>query len=1190
MKKYLKKTMSITLAGMMLASALPAVNAAAADTSFAQPCVVDYFNSFNGYVKTAGKDIKTPTPEGFNAHELDGLNYRHQYLASGTTNDGANTYLKFTNVPNVHSGMEMKMDETINSGKLHISFDLKIDDLDTFHGFDLRAVNAANNNNVDDWLIGTVLQANNVLHFGGDRTIKLGTGGGTDGIDSTRTVDTYSKSWNKYDLIIDLDTNKMNFYINGTPTDENVTYDQDIKALMFFTSESSGATTTNMDNLFIKHYPDGNLGAPEMTVDYAGTVVPSSNATVYVGFSEVVVDGEVENTDFAAVNVATGNEIIPKKAALQDRMVKLTFDTLPAGKYEIKAQDTLAQYYTGKISKAAATVSNTFSVAGAAQNVKAENVLVSDDFENYNGGMPANAVGLYLDKTHNPGVLEKVQGIDGGNALKVTGFRTAEDVNVGSAIYKLPYAVTSGKLTYEFDINHANGMWFTSVLGAECFETDTYSKDVYDKIIAGTATDNAKRINQLKLRENTVAVGCKSSNDGIEAYKVQSALDKSNGFNNNTANGTAAAWTNEVAGLTLEPNVWNHVKVEIDIDNAVETITVGEGESAVTKAFKVYGHRFRPSIRYKRKTVNGTEMWVKTMTAGIQGISLGAFGDTNDSGKNTLCTANNVTYDNLKVYTDNSFVDYSDFNKQVASTTNTISDKKDMPPAGWVKQNKEVNASTGAGNFVSTAGKNNQTDSTDYAMQIKGTNALYSLVLSKPIPAKTAFEVSFDVKSVVPDANSKIRSAWLLTLQTEDQVYTTYKNSLASVVPFEAADDTSTGKTTITDYRNYAYQNGPAILGIQTDVTMDPKYAKMYLVGDDASRHYLVGKQHINGLKDTNLPEVDPTEWNHVSLKAVPQSNGTFTFTACLDNDNSKSITWSSAANAVINSNQAIHAIGLKNGNGERERPMTIDNFKVELLDVAPTNVYVTDVNAVSDANGEKTALSDGLAASGQTIEVNFSEPVASADAINVYKYDGTATTAVNATKALSADKKTATLTLSGIAAGDKLTLEVPNTIAPANNDYLSRVEATAVAFEVKAAAPEIKVEEFRLYKYYADGGAYASGKTSPACWAPATANDVANATAADKFKFTAKGYNTGKNEKLQFIRAFKDNDARLKNAVISDITLDTVGTFATDTTEFNITDKDGFINAYLWELSTLNPAYNKFNAALPATPAAPAE
>jgi hypothetical protein len=360
------------------------------------------------------------------------------------------------------------------------------------------------------------------------------------------------------------------------------------------------------------------------------------------------------------------------------------------------------------------------------------------------------------------------------------------------------------------------------------------------------------------------------------------------------------------------------------------------------------------------------------------------------------------------------------------------------------------------------------------------------------------------------------------------------------------------------------------------------------LTGGAGSRTWLAGKAN-EGLSTATLPAITSTDWNHVSLKVEPNTftwNGTvfnkFKFTACLNNDSAKIFTWSSVDACVIHNTDEIYALGFTNGGAYT----TIDNLTVKLLNVAPTNIYVTDANAVSIANGEKTALSNGLAASGQKIEVNFSAPVVSADAIKVYKYDGTATTAVAAEKSLSEDGTTATLTLNGITAGDKLTLEVPNTIAPATNDGLSRVEATAVAFEVKAPAdPEIKVEEFRLYKYYADGGKYSSSATSDPCWAPATAKDVANAKAEDKFKFIAKGYNTGEDKTLQFIRALKDSDRRLESTVISDITLNT-GTFAAGTTEFNITDTDGFINAYLWELSTLKPAYNKFDAALPATQA----
>ena len=412
----------------------------------------------------------------------------------------------------------------------------------------------------------------------------------------------------------------------------------------------------------------------------------------------------------------------------------------------------------------------------------------------------------------------------------------------------------------------------------------------------------------------------------------------------------------------------------------------------------------------------------------------------------------------------------------------------------------------------------------------------------------------------------------------KNQIYTTFESTVTTGIPFEAVDGETKGLNASTAVNKDAIQAGSAVFGVRTQPAQDSE-GKLYLSGGAGERTWLADKANEN-LKNQTLPEITTTDWNHVSLTVEPQSNGLFKFTGCL-NDGS-TFTWTSITQCPIKSADEIHAIGFKNGGTDT----TIDNFKVELLDKTPANIYVTDANAVSIANGEKTALSNGLAASGQKIEVNFSAPVVSADAIKVYKYDGTSTTAVNATKALSEDGKTATLTLNGIAVGDKLTLEVPNTIAPATPDGLSRVEATAVAFEVTPAAdPEIKVEEFRLYKYYADGGKYSSSATSGACWAPATANDVAKATAGDKFKFIAKGYNTGEDKTLQFIRALKDSDRRLESTVISDITLNT-GTFAAGTTEFSITDTDGFINAYLWELSTLKPACDEFNAALPATQA----
>ena len=111
----MKKCISMLLATLMLLTMIPT---AFADSSYSQPCVVDYFNSFNGFEKQAGTyDV----PDG-----LKPFLYSNSWAKRlSSASDGVNDYLKFSNSS---TALMLPFDETIRTGKLHMSFDLKIED------------------------------------------------------------------------------------------------------------------------------------------------------------------------------------------------------------------------------------------------------------------------------------------------------------------------------------------------------------------------------------------------------------------------------------------------------------------------------------------------------------------------------------------------------------------------------------------------------------------------------------------------------------------------------------------------------------------------------------------------------------------------------------------------------------------------------------------------------------------------------------------------------------------------------------------------------------------------------------------------------------------------------------------------------------------------------------------------------
>ncbi len=1165
--KKTRKCISVLLAGMIAASAVPSAFAAG-DKSFAQPCVVDYFNSFNGYAGGC--------PQKFDANSYGGYSWRTGNLKSATNQNG-NTYLQFTGTNNNESGMQMKFNETITSGKLHISFDMRIDNTNNFNNLVFDGVDTGgtnNNNNVNDWMAGNgYMSRTPILTF--DNTLNEDNTPKDTVYPVKETTQNYKISdigtkWHKYDIIIDFDNNKLDFHLDGAQA-KTAPFNSDLKTLNF--QFPANQDPVSMDNIFIKHYPDGNEGRPQIVVDYAGSGVQTENAVIYAAFSEAMTvvnesKQEVFTEDFEAVNVVTGERVSPRYAEKANGAVKLTFRSLPAGTYKIECSA-----YKSMLDQKTAAASNTFSTVGAAQNVKAENVLVADNFENYNGGMPANAVSAGLDKSYS-GSLTAVSGKD-GKGLKIDGNNGRSNI-----IYQLPYAVKSGKLTYEFDVNHTNGLWFTGILGAECFETDTISASLYGDTkaaaptnttytdsVAEEATEAQKQAwatvvkNDLRdLRESTVGVGVfNPSNSSITAETVQAGLTKSYEFSGAALN---SGYTNTVDGLTTPANTWNHVKVEIDLDAAVYNITVGE----TTKTFKVYQDRLRPTMRYKIKNVNGKDYWVKSLEYGIEGISLGKF--------NGGDTKSDVIFDNLKVYTDSSYNDYTDFDGD-KTQVNTTAEQKYNQPASFVKwDNPQHTAGNTYSKFAYGDGKDSASNTSDKALRIAESG--WGHILNRPISANTPFSIEFDIS---PAASQ----TWSLRLMRKEQLYGTFESTSTTEKPFEAMASTAKGIRSITgDWQDNVERNGWCVL--YTGKKDDKYYLK------SSTGYVSYGYPGNDSLEITN-----PSGWNHIKLVGQPQ--GYTIYVTAYVNGTKLCDGWSTKVPASTE----IAAIGLDNGDANSY--ISIDNLTVKqlntnLTDAAANNIYVTDANAVSIANGEKTPLSDGLAAKGETVEINFSAPIASADAIKLYKYADNATTEVAVTKTLSDDKKTLSVTLpNDVEVGDKFVFEIPHTIKPQSGSNLSYLDATAVAFEITEAVPaEIKVEEFRLYKYYASGK-YNGEAKSGECWAPATADDVENATETDRFKFIAKGYNTGTNTDLYFIRAIKDADGRLTDAFVGEATIDQYGPFTKDIVGEGIDNKyftlnglTGKFSGYLWETGTLKPLFTRFNAELPTTPAATPE
>ena len=1172
----MKKCISMLLALLMMLTIIPT---AFADSSYSQPCVVDYFNSFNGFEKQAGTfDV----PDG-----IKPFLYSNSWVKRlSSASDGVNDYLKFSNSDSTagSTALMMPFDETIRTGKLHISFDLKIEDYTKLYRFYVYAHDNRENDNpldltydvtdkdgnpvIDDKTGKQKIEYSYTQLFDmgiTDKTYQKLTlrGNGNKQIDIAEKI---KNAWHKYDLEIDFTQTpyKVALAIDGNNRTES-TLPYGLKSLYFFYTPGSGDnagrnTPIYMDNLFVKHYPNGTYSGTEMKVDYAGSTIANKNASVDVAFSEasgVVNDGGDPGVeDFVARNVVDNTETAPSLARKNDSNIRLTFDNLATGTYRIICK--APNGYQGLFTNEQPSDSDTFSTAGTAQNVKEKNILVEDDFENYTGGIPANAEGAGGTKYHTADTLSATTGNGGGTAMNVSG-------KPQQVIYQFPYELTGDKFTYEFDINHADGRWYTGILTADALSgKQSISAALYTKTLgAETSTEptaDQMRSDLMDYKSQTNAIG--NAGYGDSASDVQYASVKQSWVDKN------------IDGLSCQTNQWNHVKVEVDLDAATYTVTIGD----VTKTVNLDVSRFTNQNRFMKKTVNGEEKWVRTWDYGIKGIALGCYND-----KDGAATVN-VSFDNLKVYTDNSYNAYQD------GDTQGRSDSAIGRAQGWLMQYWPNDSSSVT---VKGEGKNYnaETNPNDKAIRIEKLHSQpYAYQFNRPVSASTPFEMEFDIKG--DETNTK--NELYFRLLTKDQLYSMYENTPTDGAVAEsfvdhnitANDKREKGLCNITSSSATTEEpkvyNSSVIFGARTAANGDGKTGIRIVRGDGLHRWAVADSTWLTE-DDGEIPFDIDNKWVHVKLSGYPK-NGKMTFVLSITDANGNTKT-SKELSTSMSITTEFAAFGIGPVTSAMATQITyLDNFTVKETNPV-SKAYVTAVKTIDMVNGETADLTSGLKTKGQNIEISFSEPVAEDTISNIKIYQGNPVKFISTTAALSEDKKAVTLTpTSTLTTGEKYMLEIPRTVKTTAASNLSGLEPKAVAFEIKDAdAAALKVEDFRLYKYYAAGKndtvEYAEN------WVSVADDELKDLTKGDRFKFIAKGYNTGDATPIWLGRAEKDPTTALLTNFDNQTATANYGRFEVALPEFTMENANGSLETYLWESAGLRPLCGKYVFSVTKTP-----
>lgn len=1159
----MKKCISMLMVALMLLTMIPTAFATDSVYEYTQPCVVDYFNSFNGFEKQIGTfDV----PDG-----LKPFLYSNSWVKRlSSQSDGVNDYLKFSNSS---TAFMLPFDETIRTGKLRLSFDFKIEDYTKLNRFYVYAHHNAKNDNPLDLRNSADTDYNflNLFDMGiTDKTFQnlSLTGNAGKQINIEKNI---KNAWHKYDLEIDFDQNpyKVTLAIDGrNRIDSSIRYG--LKSIYFFytpgTKENADRNSpVYMDNLFIKHYPSGTYDSTEMKVDYAGSTIANKNATVDVAFSEAsgVVNDSVElmPSDFAAQNVVDNSEIAPISAGKNNGNIRLNFANLPTGTYRIVNKEPNS--YQGLFTNEKPSYSDTFSTAGTAQNVKEQNILVEDDFENYTGGIPANAESPGGTKYHTQGEMNAAEGNGGGTAL---------EIHSQQVIYQFPYALTGDRFSYEFDIKHTDGRWFTGILTEDTLSgKQSIHKDLYKNAIINQKEDlTQEKINTSvgNYKAETNAIGCISYTEdpkdgavGSEAVQYATAR---------------LSWLNaKVQDLTCEKNKWNHVKVDVDLGAVTYTITI----NGVSKTVALNRDRFRPVERYMKKTVNGEEKWVRTWDYGIKGISLGCYGDKTETNKGVTGSSDpTVYYDNFKVYNDNSYNAYQDFNAA------TRADNNSGITQGWIMQsypNDSWQALVGSeGRYYSA-----ESNSDDKAVKLTKLHGVpYSYQFNRPVAANTPFEMDFDIKGDATNNKNELN----FSLLTKDQLYSMYENSPKSGKAAEsiinASLDDSNARELGICTNDAKYYNSSVIFSARTEDSGDHK-TSMRITKDNGTHTWTLASSTWLDNEGKEIPIDIDNKWAHVKLSGYPKG-GKMAFVLSVTDESGNTKTSQEFVSAISADTEfAAFGIATAKQYANLNTQITyLDNFTVKEVN-SVSNAYVTAVKAVDMVNGETADLTSGLKAKGQNIEISFSEPVAEDTISNIKIYQGNPVKFINTTAALSEDKKTVTLTpTSTLTTGEKYMLEIPHTVKTAAASNLSGLEPKAVVFEIKDAdAAELKVEDFRLYKYYAAGKndtvEYAEN------WVPVADDELKDLTSDDKFRFIAKGYNTGDATPIWLGRAEKDPTTALLTNFDNQTTTANYGKFEVALPEFTMENANGSLETYLWESAGLRPLCGKYVFSVTKTP-----
>ena len=870
--------------------------------------------------------------------------------------------------------------------------------------------------------------------------------------------------------------------------------------------QTSGSTGIWIDNFTAENYAplaDGILKAPTVKADY-------NNGKVDLAISE---DADLSNLTadgFKAVSFEDNREISAKSVNATATGLSIDFGELENGTYSLTVPEI-----TGKLSGKAGINKAVFSVTNSLVVNEQPTVLMNQNFAGYNGGTPDGwtTLGNEYDGADKTAAVTDT----GANAFKLSGDKE------GSYYYTFDngYKIQGENFSVEFDVNSANAGWGIGIVRDS--DMNTYGASTMDR------TDGVFNAYKTVYRPQKVRNMFAGSYED-EKFAVQTDmwnLWKLPNQYDDKGNETGA-----YAG-EIKNNQWNHVKLDVNMQACAVDVYVN-GTKLATKSYP--SEMFAVVMQTDEDRTSNRKFY-----HAVSGLRL-----------EKLASCSAVSFANIKVSKNTSYLTYQDFEGRTASNNDI----------GWYVPHYasylNLNSVYGAmlngyyndvnQTLTTTEGKNGGTALTIKPKSGNAKTLDHKTILSKPVEPGKGFVIEFDAM------RNEALSTWYLVANTSANIDSTAKTEFVGGV--------SGGKLAVGNMNQWILYTGE-------------------------SGHYFGDNANVSTITPV---DITANKWYHYKYIVSPAPGGTASskcqVTVQLTDENGTTVQrhialWGNFNARLRNNDTAAISFSI-DGNTDTQlgAELAIDNLKVWQVEANDTagidpiakSAIVTAVTA-ENYNGTVSYIKNTtseISANTKNISVEFSENVSEDDIGKIsLKADGSEI----GTKSIRGNVVNISLAGTQIA-GKTVTLSIDSGITAGESQTQKAYEYTMTA----ANDAGLYITSIDLYESAATTAAdIAAGITGTA---DVLVKDIKAINGTPKF--IIKGYNTG-SEKSVFLAGAdytSTNGNSALNAAASNEKTASAGTeFAWELPAETLINGNGnTLKAFVWEATTQKALINNYS------------